>query len=96
MKTTLHVFVQDRHINEGERINCSECPVALAIKEELENLSNDFYSISINQSTLQIRKNGVIQYPIIYTPRSVANFIGRFDDDKLAMPFNFKIKVEIY
>jgi len=83
MKHTIHVTAED--IKNGKPFECEQCPVALAIKRQLEE-----YDVVVDGIEICIR------HDYVPTPDPVNVFIGLFDNAKsrhLAEPFWFDLEI---
>ena len=74
------VHVTQRHIDNGDRLECQTCPVALAIKEQTGEQYVKVYS--------NIIKVGKVTYK---TTNDVYNFISDFDENIAVEPATFDI-----
>lgn len=79
----MRIQVTAEHINIGKRLDCFYCPVAIAIREALNN------SIYIH-ATEHIIVIGDIKYQ---TPTSVFDFITYFDKGIILQPFEFELNL---
>jgi hypothetical protein len=85
MRIPFKVSVSEIHIKSGIRTDCSRCPIALAIKDVLENESE----ISVGLGTLKVYEGGVTRH---YELPSIAkSFISSFDSKLSVEPFEFEI-----
>jgi len=80
----IKIKVTAEHIDKGKRNNCRECPVALAIKEQL-NLPYDMQvgTLGVN---IFYEKHTCTKYML---SRAAERFINKFDGRKDVKPFNF-------
>jgi hypothetical protein len=72
------------HINRGERVWSTDCPIALALKESYK------YAIVSPDRIIVTTGSGHIA---AFTPRSARRFISRFDLGKSVKPFNFILEI---
>jgi len=71
---TLTVHVTREHINNGTKMSCFTCPVALAILHAIGLQIGDFpCPVQADRDGLKI---GLDRYP---TPKPVVDFMNRFD-----------------
>lgn len=88
----MRVKVTQEHINKGERISCSRCPVALAIAD-ITNVvvsvtTTCFYRLKkTRQDRFHLRKK-------VDMPLEVRKFVRRFDSYQPVEPFEFDLDVE--
>lgn len=81
------IAVTRKHINKGDRGECTSCPVALALLDAFPEAKR----VSVDQDDL------VVTYPngsakSYCVPRSVSRFINKFDNQgRVAQPFRFKL-----
>lgn len=81
MKTLIHVTQE--HINNGRRRQCSQCPVALAIKDVCKPKSDVHVGIRILIGNKFAK----------HTPLDAERFIGRFDSSCSVEPFSFELDI---
>lgn len=79
---TIHVIQED--INNGKRMHCSDCPVALAVKRKF-NLPS--YAVVVSHSTIRFDNN------VVTIPEIVSDFISKFDNGRYVTPFSFEIEL---
>ena len=83
----IHIKVEQRHIDNGKREDCSYCPIALAIMETIPSncLLGPFWKqVKVHDS------NEIIVRGITYnTSRKVSQFICDFDSGKEVEPMDF-------
>ena len=77
------IKVTQEHIDSGVRGDCSKCPIALAISEQVNN-------------RVGVSKGGII-IPYLYetfleTPPLAREFIEKFDAGKEVEPFVFNLE----
>ncbi len=77
------IQVTEDHIRLGKRSNCRECPVALAVREELP-------AAKILGTVL------IVETPWlkIHLPKKVTEFIEAFDHFRPVEPFSFELKIK--
>jgi hypothetical protein len=73
------IKVTQDHINRGKAFNGGYCPVALAIREQTQN-------VSVNNREVRITGG------CYHLPRSATRFITNFDRHKSVKPFMFLLK----
>ena len=78
------IKVTQKHIDEGDPGMCSDCPVALALLENYDNVvvQNDeiLCWLGINQIDFNV-------------PVEVFDFIKAFDNHKSVKPFEFELEI---
>lgn len=72
MKTKIKVT--QKHIDEGVRRNCKQCPVALALREHLQE------RIEVSYERIGIGDGRAL------TTRGIRQFIRDYDADKVTLP----------
>ncbi len=82
----IQVKVTRKHINNGVRRTCSQCPVALAIAEKLNVLTPD---VSVAQSRLYVFDKDC--RVAMNTPDKVRRFIEKFDERQPVRGFTFEL-----
>jgi len=78
----MKIQVTEEHIEAGVREDCYLCPIALAIKEQVEIKSVSVASVANINYMSGTRK-------VYKLSRAAINFIERFDGGKKVKPFNF-------
>lgn len=84
-KRTFHFDVTQACIDKGVHLECTQCPVALAM------LNAGFTGVSITDLTCSGSLNGTVWSS--RTPHKVVSFIERFDDGELTEPFSFDLEM---
>lgn len=88
VKNDLKFEVKQCHIDAGKRGKPSECPTALAIKEQ----EQDFDFVSVSWDIIQLRKNeDWFTYDI---PEELQNFIVHFDEGKKVSEESFVCRLQ--
>lgn len=92
LKTRITVNVTQKHIANGQRNKCSQCPVALAVAERLH--------LPIPDSRWDNRLGVTDKYVFFYKesiqsdlPVKAMQFVCNFDDRKPVAPFSFWLNV---
>lgn len=80
----LHVKVTQKHIDEGEPGIPQSCPIARAVKEQV----NDASYVSVGFSCISVHDNNgnTVRF---YMPAEARAFISCFDYDGEVKPFEF-------
>lgn len=81
MKKTFQVTQED--IDQGAPLECTACPVALAVKRELG------YEVFVTTVTIANKWSN----ESAYLPDSVSLFIGQFDNAYPVAPFEFELDI---
>ena len=79
------IQVTQEHIDEGTEGRCTNCPVALAIKEHLK----PEYQVKVFGSHYNINSDTPL-----YLPDKVTYRINRFDDGFGMEPFEFELAIK--
>lgn len=94
---TKKIHVSQKHIAQGRRHDPWKCPVALAVREEL----NAPINLKVSVGLWHILKyddinivSGRWSSATAYTPRSVARFIKKYDKKEKVQPFNFILRMK--
>jgi hypothetical protein len=83
----LLIKVTQKHINNGIKELCSQCPVALALKDAIPEA---IIVKAFEYRLVYLTKNKVCyQAP---SPNSVRDFINRFDASLSVEPFEFEVE----
>ena len=82
---TIDVTQQD--IDRAVRFSCGDCPIALAARRSLGNMS-----VFVTKRTMLIRR---LQYTcdLISLPTDAVQFVSDFDERRPVSPFRFSITV---
>jgi hypothetical protein len=83
------VQVTQDHIDRGQRCQALCCPVALAVSDAFGALS----SASTAFITTQLSRDGEVQAVVFNSPKSVRDFILRYDGGGNVEPFCFPLDV---
>lgn len=83
----MKIEVKDCHIKAGIKGNCFDCPVALALKEQIE----DVESVNVRAEIIKWHVHGKYFWQL--TNDETAYFVERFDNDLEVHPFTFDLKV---
>lgn len=75
------ISVEQKHIKHGVNASCRECPIALAVKEQMGI-----------ESTLVRSDEIVTSFMVQKLPRSAQRFIAAFDKHKPVKPFRFRLE----
>ncbi len=83
-ETTMQITVTQEHINEGKRLDCEKCPIALALSEATG------LSWSAGMMLMEASSTPPQVFP---APQSCIRFMGRFDEGigEAVKPFTFEI-----
>jgi len=88
------VKVTQEHINAGSAINCTKCPVALAINEAMSKYKEYSYA-SVSPSCVRLVFNSdgdqISTHWDTPTPQPVRQFITEFDRGDTVEPFEFEL-----
>jgi len=84
MSNKIKVEVTQDHIDNGQKVNCEKCPVALALQEAFNN--PDARSMSYG---IEIPEDGEVKF--YGSVPEVETFMHKFDNDKEVEPFTFYI-----
>lgn len=79
------IHVTEEDIAKGERSCCYFCPIAIAIKRE----NPELMSITVGSWKIAFRENN--KFVTFLVPKSVTEFVDRFDKGLRVKPFNFKL-----
>lgn len=82
----MKIIVTDEDIVKGRSKNCTECPVALAIKRYTKKF------VAVYKNMIYIG-NTKISAQIYDTPSSVSKFLSKFDRNKPVKSFEFELKI---
>lgn len=85
MRKKIHVTALD--IKQGVRFNPECCPIALALRRELQMWGEE--DICVSRVTIDIEEQR------IPTPKSALRFIRKFDEKRPVKPFNFLIPAAV-
>jgi len=83
----LEIHLRQDHIDKGKASDCTKCPGALALLEQVP----DIESIDVDDLRIIFRTT-MGDYVRVETPPELHKFIIDFDDGKSVRPFTFKIK----
>lgn len=83
-QTTIKVIQKD--IDNGVRVNCYDCPIALSLRRKYKAAR----SIEVGGSRADIHYKNHIKY--ITLPKSLVNFISRFDENLPVKPITVIVK----
>jgi hypothetical protein len=75
------VEVTQEHIDRGEKMNCHDCPIALAVSAALGQ------EVTVGAEIVHLGKG------LAYLPRSVSDWIVEFDLGGRVAPFVFDLEV---
>ena len=81
------INVTQDHIDRGQRQNCEECPIALAVKEQFPD---KVWNISVEEELFIDWKDGPYGESFIF-PEIASAFIVDFDNNQPVGPFSFKV-----
>ena len=85
MPKTLTINVTQKHINDGVRCECKDCPVALALKDAGAT------DVIAGFGQMAFSFNGKeYQTP---APHAVVDFIYHYDNGESVAPFTFVLKL---
>lgn len=84
---TVNFSLTQEHINNGKPGNPDKCPVALCIKEKLEE-NNVVIGLDGD-----MRANCFINLVPVFLPYFVQKFVDNFDDRKSVRPIDFSLKI---
>lgn len=85
---TIKISVTQDHINNGARLHCSECPIALAALDVLPEDSQ----VSVFP-TLRVYFPGYVRGTPYELPETALTFIETFDFGAPVSPFTFEAKL---
>lgn len=89
----IKIKVTEKHLEKGERAAAFYCPIALALKDVV----NDDTSAGVTYESIQFRLGIQTQTNKINTPKKVYDTMGRFDMGKDVKPFEFELDIpEMY
>lgn len=81
------IQVKPKHIKAGVAVDCERCPIALAIMEQVPNITQ-----------AQVSGEGVTLYDENYEvlhefdlPRNATEFVWKFDENEPVKPFFFEL-----
>ena len=88
MLTTIRVT--QKHIEQGQRCVCSECPIALAI---LDTLLDTFYC-KVKATDIRIKSHGtgLVEY-VAPLPPEASLFVFYYDQGETVVPFSFHLDI---
>lgn len=86
----MRIHVTQEDIYTGYPCSSAECPVAVAINRQIPV---KYFSL-VDGNYIYIRKRDFSKEHTVVTPRSVARFIRKVDNDKKAKPFRFNLNWE--
>lgn len=78
------IKVTQKHIDEGKKSDCRNCPVALAIAEA----TMQDWEVTFNK-TWPTDGN----YSVLSLPDLAVNFIFRYDMNEVCQPFEFELEI---
>lgn len=83
------IHVTQKHVNKGKSQDCTQCPIALAIREQAH------LPIQVYRESFQ--KGDGRDMIVTKTPRSVYKFVRAFDGYSNApiKPFNFRLPAKL-
>ncbi len=84
----MEIKVTAKHISKGVRLSPCNCPVALALKEQMHKVVN---VDSMSMMYASISRESTSGWRQADTPRKVRGFILRYDYGKTVKPFSFDI-----
>lgn len=83
----LEIHLRQDHIDKGQRSECTRCPGALALIEQVPDVE------SVDVDDIRVIFRTVMGATVkVETPEELHDFIIDFDDGKPVKPFSFKIK----
>lgn len=87
----LNVSVTQSHIARGQRRNAIDCPVALAIKEQL----NEDVRVNVSTEFIIITRPDADDSVYVHTPEPVAQAVHAIDSGwaKYVKPFKFTFTI---
>lgn len=106
IQNKIQIEVKLRHIKNGHKKSCGTCPVALALQEKLSHIGyipNDVYGVIVSYHMGEILlhksessyRNGEKGKSYFWrNPKTVKNFILKFDRGEKVRPFNFHIMTD--
>lgn len=80
----MKISVTQKHIRSGNRNNCHECPIALAIGDVI-----DCTSVVVDETSASFIEETDGKRIYHNLPRSAIRFIKRYDYEKSVKPFKF-------
>ena len=92
------INLEQRHINQGTKNECRDCPVALALLEALPGAS----LVTVGAAGMNVGNKMItrlyhgphdVHGTAVYTPQAVVRFIHAFDDGHEVEPFTFNLTV---
>ncbi|MDQ3748018.1 MAG: hypothetical protein M3367_03220 [Acidobacteriota bacterium] len=86
----MHIKVTKNHIKNGERTSPNYCPVALAIREQIENSSCVEVCDELQPVISFFRDDELIS---LEAPDEVFEFVQAFDTRKRVKPFSFELSI---
>ncbi len=83
----MKIEVKQEHIDKGIRYKCDACPVALAIKEQI----NPHGLIVRNNIIIKLKSTSKIM--VLFIPKKAQTFIMSFDALRKVEPFVFDLAI---
>ena len=92
----MKIQVTQDHIDAGKPDNMCECPIALALKEELfkHRVSVISLSVAAETVTIEFMRDGKDVTNTAELPEEPQRFIEIFDNTDAAEPFEFDLSLE--
>lgn len=81
------IHVTSEHIQNGQRNDCTGCPIALALLEK-------YYDARVAADFMQIKKQPYDDWRYLQFPKAVKTFIQKFDSGEEVFPFSFTTKAK--
>ena len=84
----MKITMIDQDVKNGARYNCRKCPIALAVKRQIDG--QDTVYVEEGEVRIESYKGfGTIESKM---PQIAKNFINAFDDGDLPEPISFVLK----
>lgn len=83
----MDINVQEKHITKGETCSCRNCPVALALLEQVPDIEN----VDVQEGRIRITFSD--EKRTVNTPHEVAKAIESFDNGKGMRPLTWRLTI---
>lgn len=80
------IEVTEADIQVGQRKNCFDCPIALAVRRAYPEITNPEFNISVGV------RHGFVGNARFWMPTEAAEFIKKFDAGETVEPFSFQVE----
>jgi len=89
----LKIEVTEQHIKDGRVGSCTQCPIALAVKEQVKCGEEQYVAVRFFSATICYNtKEGSRRFDKYALPDSAYYFIKRFDYGGDVKPFTFEME----